>query len=1172
MINHDANKAVRLAPIRDIRKGFLSGLKLAVQGLDRDIKESSYAGVKTEKRRPLHFFTSYCVEISSSLTDSAIQRLVSSILTRKTASHETCVEVYLDLIEEVVAKPPTSARNLECCLSVTRIVFCSLWAEGLIVLPRRISCFKTRSTEMREIAQEKAPSNLLYKVMAVNAESGMEFSGPVRGKIRSIVTSHWVRLLWSTNWNHPKNITPEDIRELIKDASALGKARFYPIEFMRYLFSDNENLLTTYYIILAEIEDKRLAKKNEKSKKRKAKFSKGGEYRIKEREKKRSAIKGTSANDRAGIAWIKTQKQKDSLIAFAEGRSDQTLEALVDENFTPTGVRQLFYEPDLVTKTHFLYSELGEREQSLVKLIDTTFKGFIQSKAIQKTSQHEYVLVLLLSYVSIYLPHFFRERDGSLEKFPTTFNEFTCAYYIANNYYIASLINQNKEAPITFFKYLEVIGKKFNWSWNETAYAHLKTAQGYFEYIESLAAAIPNGDKFKSTITDSNLPRTRRRVTTVKNVLPREHFRVFIALLETLDYLVDHINGMADGENPGVIGGRLILATYSELIYHGAWSSLFGSFGSRQSDIEVECLNYTPVILYEGRYFPLRRIKRFYTLTPYRVNGVDETRATPHVPRVMWLMANTGIRQKHLLWLNKDEFDSAIQSKISALSPLIVSTDKSHSEWVSIVSGEVIKVCQRQKKWLERNEIESLKEPMWYSDDEKNRFGQFIPLFRLDASHSTWGIWEDSAKIMWTLDRFLREEVGEDDFSELAYWEPTKKSKIPNSLKDYRQTLDQFSKAEIDLSWGWKLRSKYTPHGLRAAFVSSHIRFLPPSVIGRHLTGQVEALVWYYNVMDAKDIGDHEQLLINLLMRNEESIRNGDAPELSQKIIEINVKLAKDIEKDPGVAIAAHGLFSLSDVAESENGIAALKARRHTQLAFNSTHICPFGNICPAEVVDRFGLNKPCTLCPYAIRGSMHLPAINAEKFRYIEMMEDCGERLKDYKKRTKTAVIKADIEELESQYDLLIRDAFALEAIEQQLHHLRAADTESFMAEDTESIKELYSNLKLSESEYLIKRLVDVQCFPNLDSPSLQRRFAHLRLKLQMADGDLTGVLASHKEPEHALLTSQILSMMSSRGLSVKEIFQIASSDLPSKMEINPAIQALGFDKLVDQGGGGFE
>ena len=427
---------------------------------------------------------------------------------------------------------------------------------------------------------------------------------------------------------------------------------------------------------------------------------------------------------------------------------------------------------------------------------------------------------------------------------------------------------------------------------------------------------------------------------------------------------------------------------------------------------------------------------------------------------------------------------------------------------------------------------------MWYSGKDKSRFGKFIPLFRLDATHSSWGVHEDVGKVMWMLEKFIRHQVGDLDCPEIAYWKPRDSGKTPGRTSDYRTNIEDYDPDKVDLSWDWRLYSDYTAHGLRAAFVSEHMRFLPPSLIGRHLTGQFsDDLVWYYTIMNAEDVGDHQQLLINLLMRNEDQIKSGGAPELTEKIAEMNRVIARDIEMDPDEAISTHGLFSLSDVDDSKNGIAELKAKQYTKLACNSTHICPFGNVCPVEVVQKFGLDKPCTICPYAIRGVIHLPAINAAKFRAVEMMQDYGEKIKTFKSRPKTGVLASDIENMERQYDRMTRDAFVLEAIEQQLYHMRDSKSDQFMAQDSATIRNLYEKLELTEGERLIKRVIDVQCFPDLDSPMAQRKFSSLRYKLLVANNDIRELVKFHQGPESALLASQLHSMMQANDLSVRYI-----------------------------------
>jgi hypothetical protein len=193
----------------------------------------------------------------------------------------------------------------------------------------------------------------------------------------------------------------------------------------------------------------------------------------------------------------------------------------------------------------------------------------------------------------------------------------------------------------------------------------------------------------------------------------------------------------------------------------------------------------------------------------------------------------------------------------------------------------------------------------------------------------------------------------------------------------------------------------------------------------------------------------------------------------------------------------------------------------------------------------------------------MHLPALNAQKFRYVELMEEYGAKIKEYKKRPKTGVIQAEMEGLEADYDRLTRDSFALEAIEYQLYRMRDAGDHPYIAQDTKTIKNLYETLELDESEHLIKRLIDVQCFPDLDSPNIQRKFARLRYKLMMSTGDVSGLLEDREESEHALLASQLHSIMSVKELSIRDVFKLASTDVSSKIKPQSVSKGLGFEAL---------
>ena len=1154
MINLESKQVVFLAPIEEVRNAFMSKIRQETHQLT---KGDLMGDRRKYARSAVEFFIDNFSSLKNAINETSLQALVETCdaagrgLKNRTETETAAgrklnsAQLFYDLVG--VIKPAYSDKVDAVFARILRIVLISLWSKGYLILPRYFALGKG-SDDMVKIA-ESIPAPFFYRALAMNKATKLEFPSGVSEAVKRNAGSHWCRLILNTNWTTQNNVTEEDIRELIEQGSGKVGAllgRYYVNEFLSYMFREDEDLLAIYRKVLSEITQQR------KEKARKAK--------TKSHSSRKAARRNEKGTEHTKIAQDST-RDRQLFLDFYQGNSGIEIAPIFSE-LSSSSVSRVFFRKDLQVDEHPLYSQLDDKVKSLVTVIFHTFEAYRESKRVIQAQPYHFDCALLLSYVSIYLPRFFMVRDGDLSEFPTTLNEFTCAYFVVRNEHLSVLLKEQKDPPLSFFNYVEAYADRFEWDWNTSTYAHLKRFDGYFTFLEDQGKRIPNGEKFRNTITDGDIPKTSRRSSTNKNLIPREYFRAFLSLLEALDYCVDHINGMLDGINPGIVDGELVSPSYVELVSQTHWRSLFGQVRIDEP-IDTSILNYTPVVLWEGQYHPLKQIISFYGMTRYRVNGEDQTRATPHAPRILWLMANTGIRQAHLIWLNKDVFDSAVTSRAAALAPLIVSTDKAHDEWVSVVSKEVIEVCRRQREWLERNELESLKEPMWYKNSPKNKFGKFIPLFRTDAGHTSWEVHDYVGRVMWMLEMFLRHQVGVSDCPSLAYWKPSKQGRFPGKAEDHIKTADEFNREDVDWTWSWKLYSNYTAHGLRASFVSEHMRFLPPSLVGRHLTGQFsESLVWYYTIMDAEDVGDHQQLLINLLMKNEDKIQKGGAPDLAEKIADINRIIAKDIDTDPENAVSTHGLFSLSDVDDSKNGVAALKAKQTTQLAFNPTHICPFNNICPSEVVRKFGLGKPCSICPYAIRGVMHLPALNAAKFKCVENMEAYLEKIKAYKKRPRSGVIQAEIEQLEAEHDRLARDAFALEAIEQQLYHMRNADNQSYIAQDSHAIKDLYEKLDLNEGEHLIKRLIDAQTFPDLDSPKLQKKFAYLRYKLMVKTGDIAGLLQEHEEPENALLASQLHSIMAANELTVRDVYRIATTDLAGLMDDRPVLPKVGFDQ----------
>jgi len=115
---------------------------------------------------------------------------------------------------------------------------------------------------------------------------------------------------------------------------------------------------------------------------------------------------------------------------------------------------------------------------------------------------------------------------------------------------------------------------------------------------------------------------------------------------------------------------------------------------------------------------------------------------------------------------------------------------------------------------------------------------------------------------------------------------------------------------------------------------------------------------------------------------------------------------------------------------------------------------------------------------------------------------------------------------------------------------------TDSYIASEPEAIKIHYKKVEVTGADHLLKRLVDIQSFPSLDSPRVQAKFAFTRKKLLLMDGDFKGLFSPNTEPESNLLISKIKEMMSVHNLSAEDIFTLAKKDFGEIISaIKPAI-----------------
>ncbi|MDD2059096.1 hypothetical protein NPS58_16840 [Pseudomonas putida] len=1023
-----------------------------------------------------------------------------------------------EIIKAVIPEFPTA--RVAPLTSLLKLAFLRLWMEKKIILPLGWSSPINNDVILDEIIEEHTNSlPLLAKIRAINPVSSLGYEGAMTQKNRELRATGWLRLLLASNLHDPESFTAEVARDLkLRSFGCKSElARFYTDDFSLFLANASNNpwMRDAVNRILAESREQ--AKQARKLKYESVQQKKTNKQHLQMVEKTRFYLEGTEHN----IEHFAT--------IFSDAR-DLSRAFRMDNSPTLPGGLEL----------------LPEKVIKFCQMLNTTYLAFLKSRRLESQKNHRTSLYYLLAYCGPYLYQFFMDRDGNLDSYPTTFNDFTCAIYITADVDLLREVGGfEKDLPETLLTMIKII-MEINQNTPDTQYQRTYPVEDFFDYIISQSVVIPNAEKVRNSFSPDCYPKLIRKWGTIKKPIPRMYFSTFISMLYSLEYLTIHLNGMADGAEPGIAEGELKYPTLSELAHGSDWAGLWGTAAMSCAGVDLKTLNFTPIFYHNGKPRPFTYIPKFYRISDMHINGTVQPRIIMNDVRSTLLMCETGIRQHHLLWLDVDRYANYVERNTTRpLAPLLVSSDKAHGEWTAIVSHRVIELLDRQNDWYGRCTDPSFKNSIWYNMNKNSKFGRLRPLFRLAISPGGWTNYDPFRLLLLCLQHFIKSELGDMRCPDIVWCKP------PIGSTDKIQYITDNSVEALSSITASTLTSDYTPHGLRAGFVSEAIKFLPPSIVGQWLTGQSEALVSYYSVFDESDLGmTHQQMLCMSLMSNQDKLSTGDFPELAETISKLNRTIQKDIAADPVSAISKHRLMSLSSVKqESDTGLDRIIAKEVSELAFNTTHICPFNNTCPKEVLDLFGEPNCCSACPFAIRGVAHLPAISAKKDKYRELMAGTLNLIQQYLARKPSARISTELEQLEAENDRFAREACLLEAIEIQLVQMYEKGLEQeFMVKDRQEVLRHYERLSLPEEARLLKRLIDVQNFPDASSDDLNMKLAHLRHVLLMKEGDLSKILGVDPDkttPIANKVAAQISGMVKSGAINEYELFAASSGDL---------------------------
>lgn len=985
-----------------------------------------------------------------------------------------------------------------------KLVFIVLWCERKILLPLNFTVPLNQEELVDEITLRFASETLTY-ARSVNPCSSIPYTGALDHKDRSLRGTFWFRLVLCSTIYDPSDFTEEDVK--VMHSNCVGSrnellGRYYVKDFMLVIAEK-----TPMRKVLAEY----LTAASEKA----------AVQRVTTEKKRKESIRKN--NDALAVK---------TTLSFLEGK-DHTLDGLIRLYGNTAIIRKCFSIED-VNALPEGYKYLPRKVTDFCLLVDRVYKSFIRSKRLQEDKNAKPPLSYILCYCAMYLFKYYMNRDGHLGNYPATLNDFSCSLYVtADELLLEGFAQFTTEPPQTLLSFLKGVSGRNSWS-NETHYARVQPIDHLFSYIVENSLRISDSDKVVNTFTDACYPRLQKRHGTVKKPIPRAYFATFLNMLYSLEYLVMHLNEMADGAMPGVVNGQLVFPSVTELNDHPYWSGIWGTEGLACESVNLTVLNYSPIFYHDDKIQRFEYIPRFYRIAEMEIFNRIERRVVPNDIRLTQLMCETGIRQKHLIWLDKEQYDRYLdRSSRRVLAPLFVSTDKAHGEWSAITSRHVIDLLDRQRDWYDACSSVEYSQDLWYGMVEDSKFGKFKPLFRSTGSARHWGNYKNFSLLLLCLQYFIRAQLKDVALRDIVW--VRNRGQVKEHISDYN--LENLATLAV-----MSIRSDVTPHGLRAGFVSEAIKFLPPSLIGRFFTGQTEELVYYYALIDDDPVVSHEQLLFSAVMKNVEKVQRGEAPHLSDAVFKLNQRLMEAIQKDPEDAIAKHRLMSLARVKGAKSGIDIIRAKESTTPAYNATHICPFNNICPREVAEMFGYTNVCAVCPFAIRGVDHLPAISAEKDKYKELMVGILQMIDDLLQRKPENRNEVELEKLEREHDHFARQAVVLEAIEMQLVEMaNSGQRNELVVQKKEEIIGHYQRTTVGDNEKLLKRLIDAQNFPDLTSPDLDCRLAYLRGVLQMQSGNLKehlGIQYKSAGTAATQLAGQISSMVNSGAIDAFDVY----------------------------------
>jgi hypothetical protein len=744
---------------------------------------------------------------------------------------------------------------------------------------------------------------------------------------------------------------------------------------------------------------------------------------------------------------------------------------------------------------------------------------------------------LLCDYLFLYLPWWKELYPNSTVDVPTSPNKFKRAIFVHRNLGDDGLDIPLSEMPLTL---LDILPKRLNSV--DSRYATLITLIQFFEWVEIGFEDDDSvgGNGYRSPLRKIDLPRVSKKTKTTKVPFSKRVYPHLLFYSYAVEAFGEYLQQLAMSGSVSFSGRTRIQKSFFDAGPTPDQVDDDGRISEEYLEDNPEPFGYIPFISYRGKNYPIHRIpncyqwaERKFDVSRYGVMGAQITDLwTPHLTTLRMLIGaiETGLRLQGIQWLDVNSWDSlnkrngvpaCYDFSLCANDghfalPLLVSTDKVKNEPWDVAVVFRVRSCFYREQYFRQSIVESgMDESVWYEGNVDSRFGKITPLFRSqslaepvsDMTYSKY--WR---LLMWGFEEHFNNNVsGDGEFVQFVYLKGT--SKDPEPVPDYNDT---------DLN---EIKAINTPHACRATYATNRTGILEASDVAQQLGHQSTVVTAHYTVSTM-------EIMEEKLAAVEQEIQAGfgasyiraDSPKgaLYKSFQEDRVQTIDSFQFAPPIAF-----WKTEDLDGGQEGVEYLRSSPMSQIRFRETHICPVGESCPTDVLEKIGEPKRCGLCPLAMRCVDHLPAI-AAKVNQLKMKVRT-----DIKRAERLAAAGEPDSSVDALYEAAELDAnelvgwqFSHDILLKMLENRPNGGSAEYHVQAPEIVQRHLQAVTSdrSLSQFFLQRIADAKAFPTMADPEIQRiadRYCRYILagKYQMGVDDdpiaaLAGLVKTQMEP----------------------------------------------------------